>query len=63
MKGWQPIETAKKDGTLVLLYEHGRIAEPADGHWYETRQAWSIDGWDAHPTHWMPLPEPPGSAK
>ena len=57
---WQPIETAPKDGTVVLL---GRADYyPKSGYWVEHEfQDWW--GWDRDracpPTHWMPLPEPP----
>lgn len=58
--GWQPIETAPKDGTRVLLViNHG---EWGDAVW---TGLWA-DGWmvsygkaQANPTHWMPLPPPP----
>lgn len=70
MSDWQPIETAPKDGTTVLLY---RYCEPWDvfgyGAWEESH---SVAGWIAHgffeppgnlglaaPSHWMPLPGPP----
>ena len=68
---WQPIETAPKDGTEVLLYfSDGRILI---GDYVVTEQlrhgktAWKNEGWrtffglvhDNKPTHWMPLPEPP----
>lgn len=71
---WQPIETAPKDGTLILTLVPGYTA--AVSKWQESRgmfdfideedmpndQAW-IDYLESdpkyHPTHWMPLPEPP----
>jgi hypothetical protein len=66
--GWQPIETAPKDGTFILIYESDGRVQVA---------AWVLDGpdmrWcvqltqllspDTYPTsdvtHWMPLPSPP----
>ena len=75
MSDWQPIETAPKDGTVILLY---RFTDPVKlGFPIYTRfQAWDYavgyytsdkerapTGWVsppiANPTHWMPLPEPP----
>jgi len=64
---WQPIETAPKDGTWVLvvhgIYMAVAFADP------ENDFAWTMDdGHDylpclrrdlANPTHWMPLPEAP----
>ena len=68
---WQPIETAPKDGTNVLLVN--RKGNMATGLW---RGRGVMAGWwlrggngpnvffnDHHgPTHWMPLPAPPQSA-
>lgn len=71
---WQPIETAPKDGTAILL------CDEESGKW--DNQQWSscvVGWWDTddepewrdngdmgcngqceyEPTHWMPLPEPP----
>jgi len=65
---WQPIDTAPKDGTRVLLYaptrphdgaqQVGCFLPPAEsgdkGCW------WIADGrYQDWPTHWQPLPSPP----
>jgi len=71
---WQPIETAPKDGTAVLLYkpdEEMMGSYTLVGFWDKQWCNWAGDG-DAlvyfsylyqkeygHPTHWQPLPEPP----
>lgn len=75
---WQPIETAPKDGTDILIYSKGNMAvvwwaREWDGEEIpESEQAWYVwDGKDAlygarrdlqNPTHWMPLPPAPGAA-
>lgn len=71
---WQPIETAPRDGTPILVYSPGHdqsdptniiVAKFED---YEGETWWAfcenvladIAGQvDPEPTHWMPLPEPP----
>jgi hypothetical protein len=57
---WQPIDTAPKDGTEVLLTD-GKYKRT--GYWARRVGVWSIDAIVAlePPTHWMPLPEPPES--
>lgn len=73
--GWQPIETAPRDGTPVIVARHmdefGWIrgwARWAGGDGFVS--GWVSYGFDpvmgelglAHPTHWQPLPAPPAAA-
>lgn len=60
---WQSIETAPKDGTVVLVCQ-----ETEPGFW-EFEQAWWSPTWGFgggnctnKPTHWMPLLSPPSNA-
>lgn len=68
---WQPIETAPKDGTNILLVN--RKGNMATGLWVVNgaSKGWWLRGgnepntfFNGHhgPTHWMPLPKPPTSA-
>lgn len=63
---WQPIETAPKDGTRVILYvpPYGAMTGHNTFSNFGGRQSdyWSCHSSlnrDAQPTHWMPLPTPP----
>lgn len=75
---WQPIETAPKDGTEILLFEllRGEESMIRAGYWEDQGESihdvgeaagWSIadSGYigEIRPTHWMPLPAPPESGK
>lgn len=73
---WQPISTAPKDGTRILLCFGGYRIEC--GQWDDDRYAtkprpyWTGD-WEPvcgklwyrgnQPTHWQPLPPPPSELK
>lgn len=69
---WQPIETAPKDGTDVLLWEDGEMFV---SHWGAVLDhggrynAWlepnprELEPNPCAPTHWMPLLAPPAMAK
>lgn len=61
-QGWQPIETAPKDGTPVLVWDGSDAMVSywsnvtgldGDGEWH----TWALCA--EQPTHWMPLPQPP----
>lgn len=63
--GWRPIETAPKQGFVLLGNADEGWTEQA--RWDEGRREWwsvNTDWTDAHggplyPTHWQPLPQPP----
>lgn len=55
---WQPISTAPRDGTRILVFENGVVADVAweggPGGWISHRdRGWAVE---YNPTHWMPLP-------
>ena len=66
MTAWQPIETAPKDGTLIVAVvncyhtlekhtEQFAVVFFNDGNWVSEHPL--SGGYD--PTHWMTLPDPP----
>ena len=73
-QGWQPIDTAPKDGTVLLLYAEAYHRIIWGRGWYFKGVPGDGEGWIAHsfytqpkddmigafePTHWHPLPSPP----
>ena len=62
---WQPIETAPRDGTEVIVFTGGGVVTawhsvntgmwPHDCEFTEDGEACNV----GLPTHWMPLPAPP----
>ena len=75
MSKWQPIETAPKDGTRILLYRgrdvvcgkfcDDRFAQRPKGYWeHDQERIWGTRDARANaPSHWMPLPEPPDATE
>jgi hypothetical protein len=68
MTEWQPIETAPKDGTAILIWPAQSSFTGDDTisyvvRWHDWKEAWieaSGEEYDTfYPTHWMPLPPPP----
>lgn len=59
MSDWQPIETAPKDGTSVLIYGGNPLGPLIARSWGGS--VWSDGSFPGvtDPTHWQPLPEPP----
>lgn len=63
---WQPIETAPKDGSWILVsdpsgtwMDSARFYEGAWCSWPTTICQYGPE--EDPPTHWMPLPEPPNA--
>lgn len=59
---WQPIETAPKDGTPVLLDHPDWHMRVLRGGWDVDELAWRVGGFGCpatQPTKWHPLPAPP----
>jgi hypothetical protein len=65
---WRPIATAPKDGSAILSWPAQSAFTGDDTisyvvRWSDWKEAWieaSGEEYDTfHPTHWMPLPEPP----
>ena len=70
---WQPIETAPRDGTTILVYfkRHGAMSVSWTSREDDGFYIWCVDDHKFGPyavrgymhgddTHWMPLPPPPG---
>lgn len=55
--GWQPVSTAPKDGTKIVIYD-GDV--PAVAFWHKPKDSWVVD-WDHSvydkATLWCPLPK------
>ncbi len=64
---WQPIDTAPKDGTWILLSEGGVVYS---GYWCKATEEWRDYGdigcngcTEIEPTDWAPLPKPPEQSR
>lgn len=67
-ESWQPIETAPKNGTNILVWWPNEFHCPLVAHWNNGKYngdkiGWKLTAWsnskETEPTHWMPLPQPP----
>jgi hypothetical protein len=70
--GWQPIETAPRDGSEIVVYRP-LAHETSDPHItiartvpYPRTSPQGVEHYTdrvCHPTHWMPLPNPPETTR
>jgi hypothetical protein len=67
---WRQMDTAPQDGTEVLVFVDGHVAVAASngGRWYGMVAGKRADDSTGAvdlgtPTHWRPLPPPPGSTE
>lgn len=74
---WQPIETAPRDGTYVLVYppiwggptcsiaqfDNDGFARKPRPFWYRIDADSQTRSREKPPTHWQPMPAPPGTSK
>ncbi len=58
---WQPIETAPRDGTRVILYREGYAEDQAIAWWDTVISVWRPVNGSVFTsvTHWQHLPSPP----
>ena len=56
---WQPIETAPKDGEEFMVWDGARTTL---AYWWSVGRCWWARDFNEElkPTHWMPIPPPPG---
>lgn len=61
VQGWQPIESAPRDGTVIDLWANGlRYADAYwDGGCFSVLDSTGYGVEVDEPTHWMPLPASP----
>jgi hypothetical protein len=59
---WQPISTAPKDGTNILIFESDE-GTVRISRWRDDTIPTGWTGIERVPSHWLPLPEPPGNPK
>lgn len=61
--GWQPISTAPKDSSRVLLFREGFAESMTVGHWDSSFDEWHSANGFSFPgaTHWMPTPAAPST--
>ena len=65
MTEWQPIETAPRDGTDIIVYRPNakpNVHIPQVGIDYWSKRlgnVWALSNDRQQPTYWMPLPKPP----
>jgi hypothetical protein len=66
---WQPIASAPRDKTMIIVYRpraSGRHIPLVGEDYFDPDYfggRWMKSNDDSVPTHWQPLPAPPGGAR
>lgn len=74
LEQWQPIETAPKDGTRIIIFLGSPWARIVTARWFDLWRNWQEGDFPEDrdeycgigsqvPTHWMPLPAVPAILK
>jgi hypothetical protein len=63
---WEPIETAPRDDTRLLLWLPPPLSKPAIGHWDRSLFCWVVEDCNLEtdeplPSHWASVTPPAGS--
>ena len=63
---WEPIETAPRDDTHLLLWLPAPLSKPAIGYWDRSLFCWIVEDCNLEtdellPSHWAPVTPPTGS--
>jgi hypothetical protein len=60
---WQPISTAPKDGSFILIFEadDGTTGTVRVARWRDDTIPTGWTGSEHAPSHWLPLPQPPAN--
>lgn len=66
LQGWQPIESAPRDWSDILLFvpdlESG-FRRVCEGYFDDDKKMWRSPAFKiVEPTHWQPLPPPPAAS-
>lgn len=66
-RAWHPIETAPKQAKMIIVAARTIRSEPLQtmfAYWNQQHEGWyrlyAHEATRIYPTHWMPLPDPPG---
>jgi hypothetical protein len=61
---WQPISTAPRDGTSILIYDadEGTTGSVRVARWRDDTIPTGWSGSERSPSHWLPLPLPPNKS-
>jgi hypothetical protein len=63
MSEWQPMATAPKDGTDIIVYRPNHdgnyIPKVGTDYWHRELDCWGKSRKETQPVAWRPFPDPP----